>query len=156
MNKNTLLVVGALALVGCKQGSSPSGDAAEAGTPAPTVALPPLESGHVEGTLTIAGELKSEVKLGDAIYVMARNAATGSLIAAARLVASDAATMPFRLTSQNVMHSNVALAGRVRLEARVDKDGDAMTREPGDLVGELDQPVTVPASGVRLTVNRKL
>jgi hypothetical protein len=44
----------------------------------------------------------------------------------------------------------------VRLEVRVDKDGDAMTKEPGDVVGESTDLVQVPTEGFKLILTRKL
>ena len=68
------------------------------------------------------------------------------------------ATFPlnFTLTGGDVMHQQTALAGKVKLEARVDKDRDAMTKNPGDVFGETTELVAVPATGVTLVLDRLL
>jgi hypothetical protein len=61
--------------------------------------------------------------------------------------------MPFELTQDNVMLSGTKLQGKVVLTARVDQDGDAMTKQVGDIEG-VSAPVTVPAQGVELVLDQ--
>ncbi len=111
-----------------------------------SIPLPP--SGSIEGRIEVAPEVSDKVAPGDTIYLMARNAATGSLLAVARLEAPQTFPLSFRLSAENVMHPGVSLAGKVKLEARVDKDGDAMSKNPGDVYGAVDGLVAVPAKDV--------
>ena len=64
--------------------------------------------------------------------------------------------VPFKLTGSDIMHSQTSLAGKVKLEARVDKDKDAMTKNPGDVVGEGKELVSIPANDVVVTLDRIL
>ncbi|OGQ90269.1 MAG: hypothetical protein A2289_20235 [Deltaproteobacteria bacterium RIFOXYA12_FULL_58_15] len=118
-------------------------------------ALPAVAGGEISGSIAIAKELEQDAKAGDAIFVMARNAATGSLVAVTRVQASEF-PIAFQLEGNAAMHNNTALAGKVRLEVRLDKDGDAMTREAGDLVGEVAQLVPIPTNDVVVTLSEKL
>jgi hypothetical protein len=146
--------------VSCKPEPATTGAAAETvAAPASTSAmdgLPELPSGEIRGTLAVADAVKAQVAAGDVIFVMARNAATGTLIAVTRLEAPAQFPLAFELTAANVMHTKTSLAGKVRLEARVDKDRDAMTRNPGDVVGDLPDLVAVPAESVVLTLSHAL
>lgn len=118
--------------------------------------LPIPESGELAGELVLAPELAGKVQAGDTIFIMARNGATGGIIAVAKLAAADKFPMPFKLTGANVMMPGASLMGQVRLMARVDKDGDAMSKNPGDIVGEMPELVTIPASAVRLVLDKML
>ena len=118
--------------------------------------LPPLPNGEIEGQIDVSAELASKAKEGDPIFLIARNAATGGTIAVARLIVPKKFPIPFKLTGANVMIPGRSLAGKVRVLARLDKDGEAMTKKPGDLVGEVEHLVEVPAKGVVLTLDTLL
>ena len=44
--------------------------------------------------------------------------------------------LKYTVTSQNVMMQGTVLAGQVRVHARVDQDGDAISKQPGDVAGK--------------------
>jgi hypothetical protein len=46
--------------------------------------------------------------------------------------------------------------GEIKLTARLDSDGNAMTKLPGDLVGAVAAPLVPGASGVVLVLDQKL
>lgn len=118
--------------------------------------LPTAPSGTIDGRIELAAAVQDKAEAGDAIYVVARNAATGTIVAAARVVAPAQFPVSFSLSGSDVMHTQTSLAGKVKLEVRLDKDGDAMTKNPGDLIGETDGLVTVPAKDVVVTLDRVL
>lgn len=118
--------------------------------------LPTAPSGTIDGRIELGAEVRDKAKAGDAIYIVARNAATGSIVAASRVVAPEEFPVTFSLGGDDVMHTKTSLAGKVKLEARLDKDGDAMTKKPGDLVGEAKDLVSVPAKDVVVTLDRVL
>jgi len=118
--------------------------------------IPPLPNGEIEGQLELAPGLEDKVKAGDPIFLIARNAATGSTIAVARLEAPATFPLAFRLTGKNVMMAGRSLAGKVRVLARVDKDGAALSKNPGDVVGEVKGLVQVPAKNVVLQLDTVL
>jgi hypothetical protein len=157
MRHMALLTVLSLAAAGCTKEDppTPASTGMPAGHPTGEAALPDLPSGDISGTLQVSPEMADKVATGDVVFVMARNSVTGSLLAVTR-VQVDALPASFTLTGGTAMHGGSALAGKVRVEARVDKDGDAMTKEPGDVVGEVDGLVAVPADGVVLTLTKTL
>ena len=158
------VVVSTLTFAACKRDAAPAADAGmppgmgmPAGHPDSGMGnLPTPPSGEITGELRVADSMKDKIAAGDTIFVMARNAATGSLIAVVKVQAGGAFPLPFKLTGSDIMHSQTALAGKVKVEARVDKDNDAMTKNPGDVVGEAKELVSIPASGVVVTLEKTL
>ena len=65
-----------------------------------------------------------------------------------------AAELPiqFVLDQRDALGPSVPLTGAVILSARVDKDGDAMTKGAGDVIGVAH--VKVPSSGVRVELSQ--
>jgi hypothetical protein len=153
-----------LALAGCKDAAPPTTDAGmppgmgmPVGHPDTGIGnLPTSPSGEITGELRVADGVKDKVATGDTVFVMARNAATGSLIAVVKVQVAAGFPVPFKLTGGDIMHSQTSLAGKVKIEARVDKDNDAMTKNPGDVVGETKELVSIPASGVVVTLEKTL
>lgn len=123
---------------------------------APSMKLPPLPSGTIEGRLELAPALAEKVAAGDIIYLMARNAGTGGIVAVQKLAAPATFPLEFKLSGENVMMPGMSLAGQIKLSARVDKDGDAMSKLPGDVTGEVGEPVAVPAKDVVITLGTVL
>ena len=170
MRPTTLLriaLAAAISSVGCRGGEAPStADATQTATSSAPLApshpptlgtsIPPLPSGDISGELVLPEQLKKNVAAGDVIFLIARNAATGQTIAVSKLVAPATFPLPFSLSGAHVMFPGASLAGKVRLLARVDKDGDAMTKNPGDVVGEMGDLVLVPAKNVQLALDTLL
>jgi cytochrome c-type biogenesis protein CcmH len=125
-------------------------------TPTP----PPLDPQKVvEGTIQVAPALAAEVKQGDVIFLVARRVDPGTGEVVRMPVAVDrvevgALPVPFRLSNQNVMMAGTEFTGKVQITARVDRDGEAMSRKPGDLEGTLE--ATIPASGLELVLDKKI
>jgi len=118
--------------------------------------LPPPPEGSISGVINVAPAVADKVKPGETIYVIARNGATNAAIAVVRLAAPDKWPLPFSLSGSHTMQPGSGLFGKVKLEARADVDGDAMTKKPGDVVGEVKDLVEVPKSDVVLTLDRVL
>ena len=90
----------------------------DANAPAGLPALPSAPSGTIDGQIEVAPALAKQVAAGDRIFVMARNAATGSIIAVTRVVATDSFPLAFSLAGTDVMHNQTTLTGKVRLEGK--------------------------------------
>ena len=118
--------------------------------------LPPMPSGEIAGRIEASAKVAAKIKAGDSIFLMARNGATNGIIAVAKLAAPEKFPLEFKLTGANVMLPGGSLAGKVKLMARVDKDGDAISKNPGDVVGEVKELVQVPADKVVLTLDQVL
>jgi len=110
----------------------------------------------LDGTIDVSPKLKDQVKAGDILFLFAKavdpdtGKATGAPLAVDRL---DVQTLPvpFHLDGGNVMIAGLKLEGNVVLFARVDRDGEARTREKGDVEGTL--AATVPAKGLKIVLD---
>ena len=133
-----------------------------ASMPAATGALPPghpptnqpaasqpAKSGAIAGTISLAGSMKEKVKQGAVLFIMVRRdegeGRRGMMLAAKKHVVSGPQMFPLKyvVTPANVMMQGTVLAGPVRVEARVDQDGDAISKQPGDVVGALTKGAKV-------------
>lgn len=110
----------------------------------------------VRGSLNLTDSVKAKVPTGGTIFLIARAllpaGGPGPVLAAKRLTVG-AWPQPFELSASDVMISGMALSGKVVLGARVDQDGDAMTKQAGDVEG-ISAPVEVPASGVVVLLDK--
>ena len=139
------------------QGAAPgTNNGLPAGHPPITADGAGATGGTIEGRLELGPAATEHVKMGDTVFIIARNGTTNAMVAVAKLQAPDKFPLAFKLTPQNVMMPGGALSGPIKLSARVDKDGDAITKKPGDVVGEVAQAVEVPAQNVVLTLNQVL
>lgn len=136
-----------VSVIGCAAAPAPSVLSAtappRATAPAPA---PEAKPGTVAGT--IASARPELAKPGTAIFISAKSASDGRMLAVDKLI-YDGQALAFVLDERAVMMPG-ALEGDVIVTARYDQDGDAMTREPGDLTGEAR--ATVPARDVKLVL----
>jgi hypothetical protein len=108
----------------------------------------------VSGVLALDPKVKSKVAEGDTIYLVARSAdQPGPPLAVKKLTASKF-PMAFVLDGRDAMMAGTKMSGKVTITARVDKDGDAMTKNPGDVTGT--KTVSVPADKVILNLDTVL
>jgi tetratricopeptide (TPR) repeat protein len=131
--------------------AEPQPSAAEA-APAEGTAPAAEAAGGVGGTLDLDPSLAGQVKAGALVFVTARAAGetSGPPAAVKRLTASF--PMRFRLSAADTMMGG-ELPKRLRIEARVDSDGDPMTRDPSDPSARVD-PVSLGTSDLRLVLHR--
>jgi cytochrome c-type biogenesis protein CcmH len=115
---------------------------------APTPAAAQAEPGGIAGTVELEG---STPPPGAILFVTVRpaGAAGGPPVAAKRLSAA-AFPVSFAIGAGDSMMGQ-ALPSRVRLEARVDTDGDPMSRDPSDPVASADD-VPIGTTDVRLVL----
>jgi hypothetical protein len=112
----------------------------------------------VNGVLRLDDKVKSKVAEGDVIFLVARGASPtgepGPVLAVKKLTASKW-PLNFTLDARDAMVSGTKLHGKVIVTARVDKDGDAISKNPGDVTGS-SRPVEVPAEKVVITLDTVL
>jgi hypothetical protein len=135
---------------------------AAAAAPPPPAEAPPPEAkpdpkALIVGEIVLAPSVKAAVRPDDAIYLVARRisdnpTARGSLVAVKKFTANKF-PIPFQLGPEDMMFKNGAFEGDLTLSARVDKDGDPMTRKKGDVVATLPK-VRVGTKGVKLSLNQ--
>jgi hypothetical protein len=108
----------------------------------------------IAGSLQLDKKVEAKVANGDVIYLVARAAEGGPPLAVKRLVVG-AWPLAFSLDSRDAMMAGTAMKGKIVVSARVDKDGDAMTKNPGDVIGQT-KPIEPPAKDVVLMLDSVL
>ncbi|MFI5361255.1 MAG: hypothetical protein ACHQ49_04740 [Elusimicrobiota bacterium] len=122
----------------------------------PDVSVPSNLAGapslSLSGLVKISPALKDPWPKGAHVFVIARSASGGPPYAVARY---DDAKPPFAfaLGPDNLMISGAPAPERLVVSVRVDQDGDAMTRQLGDLEGGPSAPVS-PRLSVELIIDR--
>ena len=64
--------------------------------------------------------------------------------------------LEFSLGPEDRMIQSLPFEGPLVVTARVDGDGDAMSRNPGDLQGRLPSPVATGTTGIELVLDERL
>jgi hypothetical protein len=109
----------------------------------------------VAGTVELARSLEGRVPPGAILFLIARTAETGPPLAVKR-IADPEFPLVFELGPDDRMIQAVPFAGPLQLTARVDADGNAMTREPGDLQGRSATGVQPGDRGVEVLIDEVL
>jgi tetratricopeptide (TPR) repeat protein len=119
------------------------------GAPSAAPTAPVAGPGSISGMITLGGGVT--VQRGAPVFVIVREAGevAGPPVAVSRMVAGTF-PMPFTVSAANSMMGD-ALPERMRVEVRIDLDGNAMTRDQGAPEGSLDG-VTPGTSGLTITL----
>jgi len=130
------------------------------GLPPGHPAMPP--GGDITGTLKLDPKLKADVKAGAVLFLIARRDAGGQgkgmLLAAKKVPIGGADMFPFkyRIGQKDVMMQGTDFNGAIRISARVDGDGDALSKNPGDITGKNSSAVPTGTAAVNFTLDTKL
>lgn len=129
-----------------------------AGMPAPDPNRPIDPANRIEGVITVHPKAKDKAKPGTAIFVVVKRAdatgtGTGMPLAVEKLTWATS-ELAFEMTERQAMVAGTQLTGDVVVSARYDQDGDAISKQPGDITGQVR--VTVPAKGVKLVLDQVL
>jgi hypothetical protein len=127
-------------------------DVSQLGLPPPDPSRPIDPAHHVKGVLKIHPKAKDRVKPGAAVFLIVKRAddsgqPTGTPLAVEKLT-WDKDGQPFELTEKQAMIAGTQLTGDVVVIAHYDQDGDAISKQPGDVMGQVK--VKIPADGVNL------
>jgi hypothetical protein len=152
-------------VVGCSQGVEPF-DAGEnpqtpqAASPSPsptTTATPAAGSGsqNLEGTIQVVPPLVEQIPDGAVLFLIARNAAAGPPLAVKRIPAPKFPFV-FSIGPDDRMIQAMPFQGPIHLSAKIDTDGNAMTRTPGDLQTNSDQAYEPGDRGITLLIGEVL
>lgn len=125
---------------------------AESAAGAPAAAT---EAAPIEGEIDIAAELADARPPGAILFVIARNAGArrGPPLAVLR-IPEPSFPLAFSIGPENVMIPTMQFAGSISLSARLDADGNAMTRGAGDISSAVQEPLAPGATGVRLLLDQ--
>lgn len=111
---------------------------------------------YLRGAIRPTDETAQRIERGDIMFLSAKpiDPASGEVIGAPvavdRLIVSEF-PLSFELSEEHMMVAGTAFEGHVVVEARVDSDGEAMTRLPGDVEGAVR--AEIPAEGLELSLD---
>jgi hypothetical protein len=113
----------------------------------------------LRGTIRAGKDLTAAIKPGAVLFLSAWpvDPTTGELLGAPVAVAKlevDKLPMKFELSERDVMVDGTRFEGDVLISARVDGDGEARTKEPGDVEGR--SRARIPARGIDLVLDTAL
>ena len=109
----------------------------------------------IRGVITLAGGLDDRVPEGSVLFVVARTGNSGPPLAVVR-IPSPRFPLDFEIGPDDRMIRSRPFEGPLRLSARVDGDGDASSRGPGDLLGSSDGAHQPGDRGVSLVIDEVL
>jgi hypothetical protein len=133
-------------------------DVTKLGLAAPDPDRPIDPSHRVTGTITVDPKARDKVKPGTSVFLIVKRAGpdgapSGSPLAVDKLTWTGEG-MAFELTEAQAMVAGTDLRGDVVVMARYDQDSDALSKQPGDVTGQVR--VTIPADHVKLTLDTVL
>jgi cytochrome c-type biogenesis protein CcmH len=110
----------------------------------------------ISGKITIDAKLKDKLDPQAALFIIARPAGGGGgpPLAVKKI---DKPTFPltYSLGQENVMMQGMPFTGKMNITVRLDKDGNPVTRGPGDLTGDYKKnPVDVGAKNVDVVIDQ--
>ena len=116
----------------------------------------PSSTGKISGKITIDPKLGTNIDPNAALFIIARRAggAAGPPLAVRKI---DKPTFPlsYSLGQENVMIQGTPFAGKINISARLDKDGNAMTREAGNVLGDYRKnPVDIGSQNVDIVLDQ--
>jgi hypothetical protein len=130
-------------------------DVSQLGLPPPDPNRKIDPSRRVAGIIKVSPKAKALVKANGAIFLMVKRPGPdgqpmGSPLAVDRV---DWTTdgMAFELTEKHAMVAGTELTGEVIMMARYDQDSDAISKQPGDVTGQMK--VKIPADKLVLTLD---
>ena len=109
----------------------------------------------IRGTVSLAQELAGRVPEGAVLFLIARRDGAGPPLAALR-IAAPRFPLEFSLGPEDRMIQTLPFAGELRISARVDADGNALSRQPGDLEGRAAGVAEPGATGVEIVLDEVL
>ena len=130
-----------------------NGSAGSEGAPAAPDPDREIDPSHrIKGVIKLRGKAKDHAKQGGALFVIAKQAGPDGAPAGPPLAVEKLTwrgeQIAFELTEANAMIAGTSLTGDVIVTVHYDQDGDALTKQPGDILGTLR--VKVPADGATI------
>jgi len=118
-----------------------------------TAAAP--SSAQISGQITIDAKLKGSIDPNAALFIIARPAGAGGPPLAVKKIDKPVFPLTYSLSQENVMMQGTPFTGKINLTVRLDKDGNPVTRTPGDMTGDYKKnPVDVGAKKVDVVIDQ--
>jgi len=125
---------------------------------APPLASEPIPEGSdapVTGTVELMPELDGKTPADAVLFIIARRGGGPPL--AVKRVPNPHFPLPFTIGPEDRMIQTMPFAGPIALSARIDSDGNATSRSPGDVIGAAQGgPVAPGATGVVIVLDTPL
>ena len=141
-------------------GGHPGGaDVGQMGLPPPDPNRQIDPNKYLRGQIHPTDATKARIPSGGVIFLAVKRAdpktgePTGAPMAVERLTATGW-PLEFNLTEAQAMIGGTGFAGDVVVTARYDQDGDALSKQPGDVAGEVK--ATIPADKLDLPLGSVL
>lgn len=111
---------------------------------------------HITGKIQIEPNFLKYTKKSDTLFLIARSIEGGPPIAVTRFSGKNY-PYDFSLSEEHLMIPGKAISEPLNLTVRVDKDGNALTKNAGDIEGAYEKnPVSLHAENIIITVNKIL
>jgi len=120
------------------------------------IAKTETSQGQIRGTIFLDPNLRAKLDNNAILFVVARSADSpaGPPLAVKR-IQRPVFPVSYALRQENVMIAAATLGGKVNVSARLDRDGNPATREPGDLAGQYEKnPIEVGSKGVDIIIDQ--
>lgn len=112
----------------------------------------------IQGTISIDPRLKGKADRRAVLFIIVRSAdSPGGPPLAVKRIESPTFPYSYSIGPGDVMMQGLSLSGKVSISARLDKDGNPMTKEPGTLTGEHKKnPVQVGSRKVDVVLDQAM
>ncbi len=125
------------------------------GLDAPAATPPGGEGAPLAGTIRVADELAQRVPPGAVLFLIARRGESGPPLAVKR-ISGPSFPLEFEIGPGDRMIKSMPFEGTLQLSARLDGDGNATSRTPGDLLSSTAAQAQPGDSGVQLVIDSVL
>lgn len=129
--------------------------AASRGAPAPAPTSDSSSTGTISGVIELDPQFYAARPANGMLFIIARTRPAGPPLAVLR-VPTPSFPHRFEIGQAEVMIPTLVFEGEIKLSARLDSDGNAMTKLPGDLIGAVATPLAPGATNVTLRLDQKL
>ncbi len=151
------LMLAGLASLGCDQRVEPyvAGEQPDLSKISPAGVDSAPSADPIQGTITLAPQWVGKVPAGAVVFLIARSASAGPPLAVKR-IEDPRFPLKFSIGADDRMIKSRPFAGEIHLSARLDADGNASTRSPGDLQSTAQKRYNPGDLGVSLTIDEAL
>lgn len=113
------------------------------------------DASPLRGTIRLAETLQGRIPPGAILFLIARTGPSGPPTAVQR-IPDPSFPFDFEIGPGDRMIKALPFQGPFRLTARIDADGNAMTRNPGDLAGQAEGTHAPGAENIELLIDEVL
>ena len=114
------------------------------------------DAAPVSGTVSLSPELARKAPAGAILFIIARGGQQAGPPLAVKRIESPKFPVEFSLGPDDRMIKQMPFVGPIQLSARLDADGNAMTRAPGDLQGQAPEAHQPGDTGIEISIDQAL